>query len=273
MTAAREIVSVQSRVMWGYVGNAVAVPTCQAFGVHAWPVDTVRLAHHPGHGPVEAAVTDPSELGAALTCVLARTSPNPILLAGYLGSAAQGDVLIEIAETSGRNPCLILDPAFGDSAEGVYVDPAIVDFHKRAAGKADWLMPNAFELSVLSGRPVSSVAEAEAAAESLLERGAGGIVATSVPDGPEIANLLVRPGGTELFRVPRRDLRAKGTGDMLSAAFGAGIANGREPAGALAAAVEAVAAAVEISAAHNATELDIPEILPKICVRAERTRE
>lgn len=269
MTQKPEIISVQSRVSWGYVGNAVAVPVCQALGVHAWPVDTVRLPHHPGHGPVKALRTDADEIAAMLKGVLAKVAPRPLVLMGYLGTAVQG---VAVLETAGDAATLCIDPAFGDTAEGIYVDPAIVAFHKKAHGKADWLLPNAFELSVLTDLPVTSTEQATAAAGVLLKNGTGGVVVTSVPAGGEIANLLITPSGTEIFTVPTLDLRAKGTGDMLSALFCGGLARGLKPADALGEAVEITAIAIQFCAMCHATELDIPEILPKIEARVERAR-
>lgn len=269
MTSRPEIISVQSRVTWGYVGNAVAVPMCQALGVHAWPIDTVRLPHHPGHGPVKAQVTEADDIAATLNTVLGKAASETSVLMGYLGSAAQGRAVLESVD--GKAP-LFIDPAFGDTAEGVYVAPEIVAFHKSAAGRADWLLPNAFELSVLTDLPVTDIDEALAAARSLLDGGTGGVVVTSVPDNDHIANLLVTGSKVEVFKVPLLNLRAKGTGDMLSALFCASLANGLKPAEALAEAVEMTAFAVEFSARQNATELDIPEILLKISARVERAR-
>ncbi len=267
MTQRPEIISVQSRVSWGYVGNAVAVPVCQAFGVHAWPVDTVRLAHHPGHGAVDAAVTDAGELSATLRATLRLTPPGSPVLMGYLGAAEQGEAVLE---TIPSGTTLIIDPAFGDVPKGVYVDPAIVDFQKAAVSRADWLLPNAFELGTLTARPVTSIDEAATAARELLERGAGGVVVTSVPNGADIVNLLVGQAEMKVIPVTARSLRAKGTGDLLSAIFCAGLANGREPAAALADAVAVTALAVDLALADDATELDIPGILPKICAWANR---
>lgn len=269
-TSIRDIVSVQSRVSWGYVGNAVAVPTAQAFGVHAWPVDTVRLAHHPGHGRTPAAVTPAKELAATLETVLKQVPQPALVLLGYLGTAEQGPAVLKAAEASGA--MLVIDPAFGDRPEGVYVKPDIVDFHRSAAAKADWLLPNAFELSVLTGLPVDSLETATSAARALLSGPRQGIVVTSVPDGGKLANLLVTPESASSARVNPRKIRAKGTGDMLSAAFCAGLANGRKPAEALADAVAVVDIAVRDAEANDASELDMPRILLKIGVRALRTR-
>lgn len=264
-----DIVSVQSRVAWGYVGNAVAVPTIQAFGLHVWPVDTVRLAHHPGHGKATPVVTPPSELAETLAAVLARAS-QPLLLLGYLGAADQGPAVLEAAAAAGTP--LVVDPAFGDTAEGTYVKPDIVDFYRHAVREADWALPNAYELSILSGRTVGGLDDAVAAAKELLSDNGQGLVVTSVPDGGKLANLLVTRDTSVVARVNARKLRAKGTGDMLSAAFCAGLANGRKPAEALADAVAVVDIAVRDAEARDATELDMPEILLKIGARANRTR-
>lgn len=266
-----DIVSVQSRVAWGYVGNAVAVPTIQAFGVNAWPVDTVRLAYHPGHGPTPASATPADELAAMLTAVLNRASPSPLVLIGYLGDADQGPVIVEAARAGGAG-VLVIDPAFGDSSEGVYVKPAVVEFYRRTLNVADWLLPNAFELSALAETPVEDLDTALTAAKKLMSGGGQGMVVTSVPDRGKLANLLLTPDGAVTARVNARRIRAKGTGDMLSAAFCAGLAGGRKPSDSLADAVAVVDIAVRNAETSGATELDMVEILPKIVSRANRNR-
>ncbi len=268
-----DILSVQSHVSWGYVGNAVAVPTAQALGVRIWPVNTVRLAHHPGHrterGGPWGTVTDADEIRGLMTGTLAQIRGPIALQIGYLGSAAQGIAALgvhEAAETKTRKVPIYLDPAFGDDAEGVYVHADIVGFFKNAAlPRADVVMPNRFELARLSGQSIETVTDAVRAARHVLALGPQMVLVSSVPyAADQIGNLLVTSKSAWIATVPRLALRAKGTGDMLSAAFVALHASGNKPADALQRAVSLVHLAAEDAAKRGLIEMDVPGALRKI---------
>ena len=44
------ILSIQSSVIFGYVGNSIARPVLQTLGYDVWCVDTVNFSNHPGYG-------------------------------------------------------------------------------------------------------------------------------------------------------------------------------------------------------------------------------
>ncbi|MEK9706509.1 MAG: bifunctional hydroxymethylpyrimidine kinase/phosphomethylpyrimidine kinase, partial [Alphaproteobacteria bacterium] len=215
---AMQVISVQSRVAHGYVGNAAAVPAYQAAGIDAWAVDTVRLAYHPGHarafGPPAGSKTAPDEVAAMLAGVFARVGHTPVAVhLGYLGSAETGRrVLAEIAKRrqSGVADRLIVDPVIGDDAEGRYVEEALVGFYRdEAAPLADVLLPNRFELALLTGMTVESLADAKAAALTVAPGRNSTVLVSSLPgvDGG-IANLAVDADGAWMAEVPKRPLRA-----------------------------------------------------------------
>jgi len=264
-----DIVSVQSRVVWGYVGNAVAVPTMQALGADARPVDTVRLAHHPGYGDKPWGVrTEPAEIAGLLTGALGRIDGPAALLMGYLGTAEQGRVVLQTQRAAiddGRALPLYLDPAFGDEAEGVYVDPAIVAFLAAdAVAAAHVLLPNRFELATLSGMAVATPADAVAAARSLMTQGPALVMVSSVPlDDGRIGNVLVSAKEAWLAAVPRRVLRAKGTGDMLSAAFTALHAAGHPSPDAFAVSVTLVNNVICATARRDLPDLHLQTVFEK----------
>lgn len=264
-----DIVSVQSRVVWGYVGNAVAVPIIQSLGVHVWPIDTVRLAHHPGHGKPWGTRTAPEDLQGLLAGALGKIDGNAIMLLGYLGSAEQGRTAMAVRNdfiADGRKLPLYLDPAFGDDAEGLYVAPDIVTFFRDiAVPAATAVMPNRFELAALSGRDVDTPDDAVHAARALLARGPELVLVSSVPaGGGHIGNVLVTGDAAWIVRVPRLPLMAKGTGDMLSAAFTALHGNDASPVHAVERAVSIVNRAAEAAVYRNLPELDIPAVLSEI---------
>jgi pyridoxine kinase len=148
----------------------------------------------------------------------------------------------------------------GDRDEGRYVpDDLAVLLAGEAAGVADILVPNHFELEVLAGRPLPTEAEVVAVADSLRARGCPTVVVTSLAtadgDPGTIANLVVTGSGAWTVTTPRLALAAKGAGDTLSALFLGRYLDCGNAADALAGAVSSVFAVIEATAAAGAREL------------------
>lgn len=264
-----DIVTIQSRVTWGYVGNAVAVPTLQALGMNAWPVDTVRLGHHPGHGIPAKHVTEVEELKALLSDALNKTQTPACVLMGYLGSADQGHAAVQIINHQrglNNDTSLYLDPAFGDDPGGTYVAASIVDFYRtEAIQAANFIMPNRYELSTLSGREITSVLDAVNAAHTLISSGCKSVMASSIPapDGT-LANIFVDNDTTHICTSARMTIGIKGTGDLLSAAFCGLHANGHTAEESLARASAIVQTACIHASKNNLTELNLIDLLGEI---------
>lgn len=267
-----DIVSVQSRVAWGYVGNAIAIPIVQSLGVHAWPIDTVCLSHHPGHGPSNRRLITPSDLRAQMNDVLVNCASGAHLLMGYLGDAAQGEAALTAWQASSRTGKIYIDPAFGDDAEGMYVPPEIATFHKSTSmDTADVVMANAFESAYISGHDISSIEDSIIAATKMLRRNPKIVLMSSVPkDADTIATVLATPEGVWTTETKRRSLRAKGTGDLLSAAFTALHAAGSTPENALSVAAAIVDEAVAEAATHQLAELNLPGVMRPLTIDQPR---
>jgi pyridoxine kinase len=162
----------------------------------------------------------------------------------------------EAALSGGRRaPIVLVDPILGDHPKGLYVKPEVAaQVAQRLVPLADWITPNLFELSHLAGREITDLADAAAAAKAL---GKPSLV-TSAPAGEgETGALLCTPSETVLFAHSRLDQAPNGTGDLVAAVFGAGLADGLPAATAAKRAVGAVAEALEAARAANATDLPI----------------
>ncbi|WNJ99686.1 pyridoxal kinase [Thalassospiraceae bacterium LMO-JJ14] len=273
-----DVISLQSCVTSGYVGNAAAIPTLEATGVTPWAVDSVRYAHHPGHGPVTPEVPATSALSRSLAEAISHCTPPACLLSGYLVNAEQGRMLLaqlREARHDNRLDAYYLDPVFGDDAEGTYVDPALISFFRdEALPESTVLLPNRYELVSLSGMPVDNIDEAVKAARSLIERGPELVFVSSIP-APDrqacraLANVLVNGREAWSVTVKNLPLHAKGTGDMLSAAFCGLHAQGLSPSLAMTKAVSIVDAAATDAANQGTIELDLPKILKSFALSAK----
>lgn len=191
-----------------------------------------------------------------------------------LACAAIAD--IRNAERTGAanpRPIILVDPILGDHPKGLYVKPEVARLVvERLAPLADWITPNLFELSHLTGREITDATEAAAAAKAL---GKPALV-TSVPAGEgEIGALICTPQETVLFAHRKLDQAPNGTGDLVTAVFGAGLVEGLDPVAAAERAVCAVAEALEAARAWNAPDLPIVAlgqrlVRPAAVLRIER---
>ena len=220
------VLSVQSRVAYGHVGNAASVFPLQRLGIEAWALDTVAFSNHTGHGQWRGAVV-PAETIAELFEGVAALGVLPqidAVLSGYLGDALTGPVLLDIVErVRAANPQALFccDPVIGDIDTGSYVTAGIAEFFRdRALALADIVTPNRFELEYLTGRSVATLGEAGAAAAGLRALGPEIVLVTSIEvEGDRIAMLAAGPDGVWAVETPRLPVMLNGCGDVAAALF------------------------------------------------------
>jgi pyridoxine kinase len=223
------LLSINSHVSHGHVGNAAAVFALQRLGCEVWPIHTVMFSNHPGHGsfrgePVHAAALRELVRGIEERGVLARCDG---VLSGYLGRVETGTAVLEaLAKVKAVNAAAryCCDPVIGDVGRGVYVGEDVAEFlRERALPAADVLTPNQFELEYLSGRATPTLGAALAAVDTLAVRGPRVILVTSVATEETPANaidLLAREhGGRFRLRTPRLPVAVHGAGDAVAALF------------------------------------------------------
>jgi len=263
------VISVQSQVSFGHVGNSAAEFAMQWLGREVWPVPTAVLAHHPGQGGFHGAKTDPQLVRAILDGLhgAGAFADCQALLSGYLGSPEVGRAMLaagrEIkAESPGALYCC--QPVMGDREEGVYVDGALPAFFKEdAVPAADVVIANAFEAEVLTGVAADDLSGARAAGAALRQMGPAIAIVSSVPLGAdELGTLLASGDGAWLARTSRLAVPAKGAGDLMGAVWLAGYLRDGDAAAALGLAVGATRLALEASAARPRGELDLVGTAP-----------
>ncbi|CUW38476.1 pyridoxal kinase 2/pyridoxine kinase(Pyridoxal phosphate (active vitamin B6) biosynthesis, pyridoxal kinase,2-274) [Magnetospirillum sp. XM-1] len=259
-----KILSFQSAVAYGHVGNSAAIFALQRLGLEACPVDTVQFSNHPGYGawrggahPAQALrdVVDGLEAAGLLEAFGA-------VLSGYLGLAETGDVVADaVRRLRGIHPAAlyVCDPVMGDEGGGLYVAEGIPRvFAEVLAPLADIVTPNCFELGVLAGRPIGTTEDAIWAARRLMERGTKAVVATSLPAGDGmIGCLAVNAEGAWIVRTPRLRFPTppNGGGDTLSALLLAHLIKGRDLPEALSMAVSSLYGVLEKTRAAGGREL------------------
>jgi pyridoxine kinase len=220
------VLSVQSRVAYGYVGNAAAVFPLQCLGVEAWTLDTVAFSNHTGHGRWRGDVVA-AETVAALFEGIADLGVLPSIdavLSGYIGAAETGAVLLDVVgRVKGANPRALFccDPVIGDTDTGSYVRDGVAEFFRDGAlALADIATPNRFELEFLTGRAIGNVQEAAAAAATLRDAGPKIVLVTSLDTSADRLTMLAADAaGAWAVETPRLPVALNGCGDVTAALF------------------------------------------------------
>lgn len=230
------VISIQSQVVHGHVGNSAAVMALQSLGAEVAPVPTTLLSNHPRYPTMRGRMLDAGLLADLLLGVEERglVDGGAAILTGYLGSVDNAHVVADFVERAlGRNPGLVYvcDPVIGDDGAGVFVAPGVAEvIRDRLMPLATIATPNQFEVEWLSGRPARSIAALATAADAIRRAPAARLVATGcvLEDGPPGHLEAVMLGAGAPLRIPaaRLPLKVHGTGDLF-----AGVLTGHTVAG------------------------------------------
>lgn len=237
MTTATSIISIQSQVVHGHVGNSAAVLAMQARGLDVAAVPTTLLSNHPGFDTMRGRVLESELVGDLLRGVEERglIETSRYIVSGYLGSRANGEVVAAFVERARQlNPDIIYvcDPVMGDANLGIFVAEQVVEcFLEDLVPLADILTPNQFELGLITGRQLVSWPELQAAAEKVQQQRGARLVVTgcTLPDTlPESLENIVFDGKTSTRLTSRLSpISPVGTGDLFTGLFTANLTAGR----------------------------------------------
>lgn len=279
------ILSIQSWVAAGHVGNAAALFPLQRLGFETWAVPTWVGSNHPGHSRWHGGAMPAERVSGMLEALADRGLLGccRAVLTGYVGDPAIGDAIERVLASARPAGALYsCDPVIGDRVEGVYVAAGIPElFRDRLVPAADVVTPNQFELEWLVGRPLPTLSDVAAGADELRRAGRGGtVLVTSVEAGGNPAcqrMLAVGPAGAFLVEHPTVPVRVKGTGDLVSALFLAGLLRTGAPAVALAYAASAIHGVLEHTRRAGGDELALVAaqdeiVAPARWFAAERVR-
>lgn len=230
------VISIQSQVVHGHVGNSAAVFPMQAEGLTVAAVPTTLLSNHPHYPTMRGRVLEPQLVNELLLGVEERglVEKASILLTGYLGSVANAEVVADfVARARRRNPSLlyVCDPVVGDDDVGIFVAEGLLEaFRDTLVPMASAITPNQFELELLSGLAARSTSELRSAAATLTDGGRRTVIATgcTLEDTPagKVETILCEPQGLSRTATDRLPIRPCGTGDLFTALFVAGLAKG-----------------------------------------------
>ncbi len=223
------ILSIQSSVAYGHVGNCAAVFPLQRIGVEVWPVNTVLFSNHTGYGQWRGPVMDPQDLRDVITGVAERGALPEVdaVLSGYQGGKDVGGVIIDaVGQVKAANPDAIYacDPVMGNAKSGCVVHPDVpILLRESVVPHADLITPNQFELGFLTETDPHTLDETLASVRAARDMGPRTVLVTSLmrPDAPEGTIEMLAASGDEawIVQTPHLPLKANGSGDVTAALF------------------------------------------------------
>ncbi|WP_404435083.1 pyridoxal kinase PdxY [Microbacterium aerolatum] len=224
-----KILSIQSAVAYGHVGNSAAVFPLQRIGVDVLPVYTVNFSNHTGYGAWRGPLIDPSDVRDVITGIEERGVFGQVdaILSGYQGGEGIGDVIIDaVARVKAANPGALYacDPVMGNAKSGCFVAPAIPELlRERVVPAADIITPNQFELGFLTRTEPDTLESTLASVDLAMAMGPSTVLVTSVerPDREEgtIEMLAADGEGAWIVQTPFLPMKANGSGDVTAALF------------------------------------------------------
>lgn len=270
------VLTIQSHVVAGHVGNSAAVFCLQRSGVEAWGLDTLQFSNHTAAKGWTGDVFSAEHLAKLIDglAVCSGLENCDGVLSGYLGAKAAGEVVLNAVErvrNANPNAFYCCDPVMGDNGT-LYVAKDIPDFMRnRAVPAADFITPNRFELGWLANQSVNSEADAIAAARRLIGNGRlKSVVVTGLPVGTDgFAALAIESDSVWRVVTPKLSFDASvccGAGDMTAALLVANFVKTSRLPESMAKAVSSVWGLIKAAEQTNAA--DIPLIVAQSQIEA-----
>ncbi|MCD4533841.1 pyridoxal kinase PdxY [Nocardioides sp. cx-169] len=262
-----QILSIQSSVAYGHVGNSAAVFPLQRLGHEVWPVITVHFSNHTGYGAWRGPLLAPADVAEVIAGIGDRgvLGKADAVLSGYQGDPAMGQVILDAVATvksANADAVYCCDPVMGDVGRGMFVKPGIPEFLRdTVVPTADIITPNHFELDFLAGTSTTTLEEVLAAVDVVRDRGPRDVLVTSVlhagsdPDSLDV--VAVSDAGAWVVTTPLLPITPNGCGDVTAALYLAHLRTTGSPALALGRTTSSVFAILEATLAAGTREIQL----------------
>ncbi|PVU91108.1 hypothetical protein BB561_004563 [Smittium simulii] len=180
---ASRVLSIQSHVVAGYVGNRAATFPMQYAGLDVDVINTVQLSNHTGYQSIKGKVFE----GSHITELFQGLQENKLddydfVLTGYMGKAdnvnAVSQVVSELKKKN-NDVFFLLDTVLGDYGE-LYVPIELVELYKTVlCPLANLVTPNQFEAETISGTKIKTLDDAVNVCSYFHDLGVKNVIITS----------------------------------------------------------------------------------------------
>lgn len=223
------MLSIQSHVVRGYVGNKSATFPLQVLGFDVDAINSVHLSNHTGYEHIRGQVLNDEDLGTVIDGLFSNgLNDYSHLLTGYVGSPSfLNKIASVVKELKKFNPNMVYvcDPVMGDNGK-MYVPESLLPIYRDTIiPLADIITPNQYELELLTGKQIKNVDDAWAAIDSFHDKGCKHVVVSSSELGDEkklVAFASSIKGGKKtkvIVDIPKLNSNFTGTGDLFAALF------------------------------------------------------
>lgn len=236
----KNVLSIQSHVVYGYAGNKAAVFPMQLLGIDTWALNTVQFSNHTQYGKWKGMVIPKEQIGEIAQGIAEIDALHECdaVLSGYIGAAEQGaEILAVVAKIKALNPNAVYfcDPVMGHPDKGCIVAPGVAEFLRdEAMAQADIIAPNLVELRELTGLPVENFEQAIEAINVILSKGPKRVLVKHLSrvgkDSSQFEMVLANQDGIYHISRPLHEFVGRdpvGVGDLTSGLFLANLLNGK----------------------------------------------
>lgn len=264
--AKSKIISIQSRLVCGYVGNNIAELAVQLHGLDVISFPTVLFSTHTGISRIYGSTLSKELFDELIDGIKAIDVVKDVanIITGYIGTPEivhSSALLIKEMKETYPDLLYICDPVMGDFDQGMYVSEAVADaLYTQLIPLSDIITPNHYELKRLlkiEENTISAIIEGLKKDPLLVSKKivATGCILEDTPAG-SIESILIVDG--QIHRVPSHkvDLAMVGAGDLFTAVVAAQMARGKDLFDAVSVASDILYKALIYSKEHNKNEMN-----------------
>ena len=265
----KNILSIQSHVVYGYAGNKSATFPMQLLGVDVWALNTVQFSNHTQYGKWKGMVMPKEQIGEIVQGIdeIGELAKCDAVLSGYIGSAEQVTEIVNAFHTvknCNPNAIYLCDPVMGHPDKGCIVADGVKEgLIKQAMAHADIITPNLVELRELSGLTVENFEQAIEAVKVILTKGPKKVLVKHLSKVGKQADkfemLFATNEGMWHISRPLYPFAKEpvGVGDLTAGLFLANLLNGKSDIEAFEHTANAVNDVMEVTATSGVYELQI----------------
>ncbi|MHC5309593.1 pyridoxal kinase [Myroides sp. LJL116] len=233
------IISIQSLVSYGYVGNSIASFAIRLHGIEVVILPTVLLSTHAEDNVYYGEVITPELFSLLIKGVkeIDLCQKSKYLITGYINTKELIDIsssFIKYYKQVNPTALYVYDPVFGDTrANGLYIEEDVAHYSlDHLLELADIITPNHFEIEFILQRKISTQKDLQQSvlSHALLKEKTIVLTGAVLEDTPEdiLEVIVVRQGEVYRFKTSFVHLQAVGTGDLFASVLTSQLHQGKD---------------------------------------------